>query len=122
MKSDWKKEIDEEAKRGRYIARKALVTATVIIVILAVVFGGIGLVGKWVRVRAEREIFIQSKQYTEGLIDDLADYKFQYETADDEIEEKAIADLIRSRFANFDSDIIKNDDLKYFLEKIRRNK
>lgn len=65
---------------------------------------------------ADREIFKNTVTYNEGVLDDLAKYKFQYDTAEDDVERAAIADLVRSRFANFDKSKIENKDLKEFLE------
>lgn len=65
---------------------------------------------------ADREIFKNTVTYNEGVIDDLAKYKFQYDTAEDDIERAAIADLVRSRFANFDKSKIENEELREFLE------
>lgn len=65
---------------------------------------------------ADREIFKNTVTYNESVLDDLAKYKFQYDTAEDDVERAAIADLVRSRFANFDKSKIENKDLKEFLE------
>lgn len=64
---------------------------------------------------AEREVFKQSVTYNEGMLDDLAKYQYEYMQSD-ETEKKAIASLVRSRFANFDKSKIENIDLLRFLE------
>lgn len=65
---------------------------------------------------ADREIFKGTVTYNEGVLDDLAKYKYEYDQAEDAVEKEAIASLVRSRFANFDKDRIENDDLIDFLE------
>lgn len=64
---------------------------------------------------ADREVFKQSVTYNEGMLDDLAKYQYEYMQAD-EVEKKAIASLVRSRFANFDKSKIENTDLIKFME------
>lgn len=64
---------------------------------------------------ADRQVFKQSVTYNEGVLDDLAKYKYEYTQAD-EVEKKAIASLVRSRFANFDKNKIENRELVDFLE------
>lgn len=65
---------------------------------------------------ADREIFKGTVTYNEGMLDDLAEYKYEYDKAADEVEKAAIASLVRSRFANFDQSRIENRDLLKFLE------
>lgn len=68
---------------------------------------------------ADREIFKESTTYNEGMIDDLAKYRFEFNLAEDEIERKAIAELVTSRFANFDDSKIKDNELREFLNNCR---
>lgn len=65
---------------------------------------------------AEREAYKATITYNEGMLDDLAKYKFQYDSAEDDVERAAIAELVRNRFANFDKSRIENQDLINFLE------
>ena len=65
---------------------------------------------------ADREIFKGTVTYNEGMLDDLAKYKYEYDGAEDDIEKEAIASLVRSRFANYDKRRIEHDDLIDFLE------
>lgn len=67
----------------------------------------------------EREVFENTKSYVKGMSDDLAKYKFEFTMSDDEVEKEAIADLIRSRFADFDSNDLNNRELREFLANIR---
>jgi len=97
-----------------------------VIVIAAVIFGAISVfytltVGK-AQANADRKVFKQGDSYVEGILDDLVEYKFQYETTDVVIEKKAILNLIRGKFANFDYTKIENPDLKTFLEEVMTGK
>lgn len=65
---------------------------------------------------ADRQAFKNTATYNEGMLDDLAKYKYEYDTSNDDVERAAIADLVRSRFANFDKSKIENYELVKFLE------
>jgi mannosyltransferase OCH1-like enzyme len=67
----------------------------------------------------QREIFKENKSYIEGMISDLSKYKYEYEMETDEVAKMAIANLIRDKFANFDSSNIESSGLKQFLIQIR---
>lgn len=70
----------------------------------------------------KREIFEESKSYVHGKIQDLSDYKRQYDKAmneDKPDEAEAIAMLIRSQMADLDAPNIKNNELRGFLVRIR---
>jgi len=67
---------------------------------------------------ADRNIFEQNKSYVQGMISDLSNYKYEYETSKDEISKKAIANLIREKYANFDINKIENFGLQQFLVNI----
>lgn len=69
---------------------------------------------------ADREIFKETKSYNEGMVQDLARYKLEFEREKDEIARKAIANHINSGYSNFDEMRIQNRDLREFLIKIRR--
>jgi hypothetical protein len=97
----------------------------VVIIIGAIViaFGGIGLGAKAIfgktNADLDRQIFKSTNSYVEGKLDDLASYKFQWTTADNEIAKKAIEDLVRDEYANFDVTVIESDSLKEWLLTIR---
>lgn len=74
-------------------------------------------VGKSI-MNSDREIFKSSKPYVENSIQTLHSYKMQYDLANDE-DKEIIARNIKSEFANFDSKLIENDNLRQFLESIR---
>jgi len=69
---------------------------------------------------AQHEIFKENKAHVEGMIDDLAKYKYQYIKASSDIEKEAIASMINSVFANFDITEIEDADLVKFLKTIRK--
>lgn len=66
----------------------------------------------------EREVFKSSKPYVENTIQTLHNYKMQYDLANQE-DKNIIANNIRMEFANFDSRLIENQNLKNFLDDIR---
>lgn len=68
---------------------------------------------------AEREAYKATVTYNEGMIDDLAKYYYEFMRANDDVERSAIAQLVLSRFANFDETRIENRDLRLFLEDCR---
>lgn len=68
---------------------------------------------------AQREAFKATSTYNEGMLDDLAKYQYEFNIAEDDVERSAIAQLVVSRYANFDESRIENDNLKQFLEDCR---
>ena len=71
------------------------------------------------RANIQREIFKENKSYVEGMVSDLAKFKYEYTTEENEVAQKAIADLIRTKFANFDLSNIEDASLRKFLVDIR---
>jgi hypothetical protein len=71
------------------------------------------------RASVQREIFKENKSYVEGMVSDLGKYKYEYEIETDEVAKKAIENMIRDRFANFDSSNIESYGLKQFLIQTR---
>lgn len=63
----------------------------------------------------DREIFKEGKAYVEGTIKELSKLKLEYETSDDEVAKKAIANHIRELTANFDINKIDNRSLRQFV-------
>lgn len=113
---DFKHEVDTEVSEGWYVAKKILVKGAIVVVIATVFFGGISFASKMAATNADRVIFKQSVTYNEGMLDDLAKYQYEYNSADDDVEKNAIVTLVRNRFANFDKSKIENYDLLKFLE------
>jgi len=71
---------------------------------------------KWQNV--ERQTFEQTQSYTHGKIQDLAKYYEEYTEAEGDdaaIEKKAIINLVKMNFAEFDESTIRNDTLRYWL-------
>jgi len=71
------------------------------------------------KANVERKIFKENKSYVEGMVNDLAKYKFELSQTEDEIGQKAIKNMIRDRFANFDVNNIENYQLQNFLIEVR---
>jgi len=71
------------------------------------------------RANVEREIFKENKTYIEGMASDLAKYRFEMEKEKDETARMAIANLIRSKYADFDIETLKDESLKEFLRRMR---
>ena len=67
----------------------------------------------------DNKIFKQSTTYNEGMIDDLAEYKYELKTEKDPVSKAAIEDVVVERFANFDASKIRDSKLKDFLNDCR---
>jgi hypothetical protein len=68
---------------------------------------------------ANRDVYKQNKSYVEGMINDLGNYKYELETEKDETAKTALIGLVRSKYANFDSNLIQDLTLRQFLLSIR---
>ncbi|MBI4856135.1 MAG: hypothetical protein HY818_05290 [Acetobacterium woodii] len=90
-----------------------------VVIAVGLILVGIGFGIRMWRVNTDRIIFKQSAVYTEGVADDLAKYKFEMQTTQDEAEKKVICEFVNSRFANLDESKLENDDLKRFLKDCR---
>ncbi len=114
----FKQEVKMEVRKRSYIANKVIRKILVWILVLTVL--AVASVGfKTWSVYTDRIIFKQSITYNEGVLDDLAKYRFEMIQAKDEIEKKAIAELVVQRFANYDESKIETRDLKQFLKDCR---
>ena len=88
---------------------------------LLFIMSGIGLIHfkffgpKYESVR--RQVFEETKSYTYGAVQDLVKYKYEWERAD-YTGKKAIENVVRMRFANFDPNKINNPELRYWFESI----
>lgn len=119
---DVKREIDEGISTGWYAAKKILVRIVVAVLVLSVISVAGNFAYSYWETNADRVIFKQSVTYNEGMLDDLAKYKYELESAEDDVEKSAIAQLVNSRFANFDESKIENESLKNFLRDCRNGK
>lgn len=70
---------------------------------------------------SQRIVYKNNKTYIEGKADDLARYKREYERADNEEDKKIIIINIQDEFSDFDTNKLKNDNLREFLEKALNN-
>jgi len=66
----------------------------------------------------EREVFKQTRQFTEGKIQDLSKHRLEYFREKDETSKKAILSTIRIQFADFDRSSLKNPELESFLKHV----
>lgn len=105
----------------KQICKNIAIVALIIFSVVVIAIGSIiytrtlGVAAK----DAQREAFKATSTYNEGMLDDLAKYQYEFNTAEADVERSAIAQLVVSRFANFDESRIENDDLKQFLEDCR---
>lgn len=67
----------------------------------------------------ERNNFKESKSYVEGMIQDLAKFKREYDQTADINEKKTILNFVNNEFANFDASKIEDPTLNSFLLKSR---
>lgn len=101
------------------------------IAIVLVVLTGIGfytgVAGNWYdatigrkQMDIQRENFEHNKSYVHGKIDDLAQYKRDYERAKTPEEKQQVRNFILDEFANFNTRDIENSDLRNFLLEMER--
>lgn len=119
MEEKFKQEVDEEIAQCTYAYGKILKRVIVTIVIITIVSSVVGVGFKAFKTNTDRIIFKQSLTYNEGVLDDLAKYKFEMVQAEDDIEKNAIAEMVVQRFANYDESKIETYDLKQFLNDCR---
>lgn len=122
LNNDFKNEVNQEFKEADYIGRRLFVRGIVILLILTVLCSIGGVTYKKWKVDQDRKIFKQSVTYNEGVLDDLAKYRYEMITETDKAAQAAIADLVVSRFANYDDSKIEENDLRKFLNDCRTGK
>lgn len=66
-----------------------------------------------------REIFMNTRSYNEGQIQNLIKYKYEYDIAKSNEEKQAIASMIRHAYAEFDEKKLSSSELYIFLKKIK---
>lgn len=69
------------------------------------------------RNEVKRDVYKSNPQYLEGVIDDLAKYMYEYNTAKTEDEKLAIQQIVVHRFSDFDFNKILDGDLREFVRK-----
>ena len=67
----------------------------------------------------ERKIFEKNKGYIGSMAQDLAQYKYEFDTSKDITAKTAIIDLIRSRYSDFDIKGLNDLALRNFLSGVR---
>jgi hypothetical protein len=70
--------------------------------------------------QTRRGVFEQSKAYRQGMVQELENMRFSYETADS-THRQALASLILHRASDFDESAL-NPDLRDFIHKLRNQK
>lgn len=66
-----------------------------------------------------REAFEETKSYTHGKMQDLAKYYEEYTKAETSEDKEAIRNIIRMRFADFNSGSVNPNRLRAFLVEMR---
>ena len=117
---EFKANVDEEFREADYVGRKVLGRWILIVVLLVVIFGGIGFAYKKVYVDANREIFKHSVAYTETAASFLANEYQEYNKAETDVEKAAIMQYVVDRYPNLDLGDIENSDLKSFYRECLR--
>ena len=123
-KSDWEKEVEnEEAKGIIKVVLLSTIGVIALLVALTFIFGWFGVgytkTVEKAQINANREVFKVSKPYVEGMVSDLAKYKYELTTEKDSTARKAIIDLIIDKYGNFDESKIENVSLRNFLINIK---
>lgn len=68
---------------------------------------------------SETDQWHSSKGYVDGMVQDLSKHKLELEQTKDATTRAAIINYINEKFANYDENKIKNQDLKQFLIDVR---
>ncbi len=67
----------------------------------------------------DREVFKQTRSFTEGKLQELTKYRLEYLREKDSTAKEAIASTIRHQFADFDANHLTDAELRSFLADIR---
>ncbi len=101
----------------------AIVGVVVLVVLIASLMFGLTWLGiEWrgffgpKRAAVEREVFMETRSYEQGMAQQLARYMGEYKRSETDDERKAIASTVRAMFAEFDPDRIVNDELRSFYK------
>lgn len=107
------------------IARNVILSiigfALFVVLMFGLELGSIKLGGilKTERANVERQVFKETKSYNEGMANDLANYKLEYELSQDEVERQAIRRHIIDKYSDFDETKLQSYSLKQFLISMR---
>lgn len=100
--------------------KNSIIAAVAVFGIIAFVFILESLGVEWLRYfkpkyeNVERETFLNTKSYNEGMVQELAKHFHEYQTGDEETK-AAISGVIRVNFSNFPAERIENEGLRKFL-------
>ena len=93
-----------------------------LVVLFALCFGmefaGIHIAGFFAKERAniERDVFMNTRSYTSGQIQQLTRYRIQYIREKDEAGKAAIRSTVRMQFAEFPIDRLPTPELRDFMK------
>ena len=122
LNKEFKSEVNQGFREADYVGRKVGVRILLVVLVIMALSAVTGVTYKKWRVDQDRKIFKQSASYNEGVLDDLAKYRYEMIKETDPVAQSAIAELVNSRFANFDESKIENSDLSKFLRDCRNGK
>jgi len=106
------------------VGKTLLIGIVGIALIVVLVFGGGMLNNKYKATigkqskDVDREVFETNKSHVHAMIEDLSKYKMQLATKTDSVERKAIIIFINENYATFDTELIENNSLRWFLEDV----
>jgi hypothetical protein len=118
--NEWQRQEKQEK-----IGKSVIGTIVIIVLSLAIIFGGAFLQLKFnffwktESAKIDRAVHEESKSYVDGKINDLSNYYHEYQTyvkQDDEEGQAIVIGAVQSQFNNFKSHYINNADLRNFLE------
>lgn len=72
--------------------------------------------------KIERDVREESEAYVKGMISDLSNHYYEYKEykKDNDVEGmELVKGVVRTKFSDFDIKLIKDEDLKYFLNDVR---
>ena len=105
---------------------KIAVAGLVVFVGLLVLGFGLELIGlQWTkffapkRENVRREVFEETKSYSQGAIADLAKYYEQYRAATSQEDKETIKAVVKARFSEFDETNIRVEEIRNFLTNMR---
>ena len=108
------------------IIRWSIIGFIGVIVIIAAIDLGTGWLGVFrtktfgkEQENANREVFKQTQSYNDGMAQELAKIKLEYEQAKDTVDKNALAFKVRHDYANFNEKNLESESLRSWLIKIR---
>lgn len=114
---NWKNDMDNDFKEFDYFAKKSAKRIVIGVIGVALVFGGIGIIGRKIDTEADRKIFKESTTYNESAAAFLAKSLKEYNQAETEDEKKAIMNYVVATYPNLDTSNLDNAQLQNFYNK-----